>query len=126
MVGMSIEPLSKQYKTVNGKQVAYHDVGTGDSVVFLHLHRIPAGSARELHCGTGRNRADFYERNRRILLIPLSGGFVEIRLACCGADVGGVGRSVITPVWQNDHTVGWLWAVQGASTGCVWGFGSKG
>ncbi|MEK9526052.1 MAG: hypothetical protein VWZ83_06535, partial [Acidimicrobiaceae bacterium] len=66
---MSIELLSKQYKTVNGKQVAYHDVGTGDSVVFLHLHRIPAGSARELCCGTGRNRADFYERNHRILLI---------------------------------------------------------
>lgn len=33
---MSIEPLSKQYKTVNGKQMAYHDVGTGDPVVFLH------------------------------------------------------------------------------------------
>lgn len=98
MVGMSIEPLSKQYKTVNGKQVAYHDVGTGDSVVFLHLHRIPAGSARELCCGTGRNRADFYERNHRTLLFPLSGG-VEIRLACCGEDVGDVGRSLIAPVW---------------------------
>lgn len=33
---MSIEPLSKQYKTVNGKQMAYHDVGAGDAVVFLH------------------------------------------------------------------------------------------
>ncbi len=33
---MSIEPLSKQYKTVNGKRMAYHDVGTGDAVVFLH------------------------------------------------------------------------------------------
>ena len=33
---MSIEPLSKQYKTVNGKQMAYHDVGTGNPVVFLH------------------------------------------------------------------------------------------
>ncbi len=33
---MSIEPLSKQYKTVNGKQMAYHDVGSGDAVVFLH------------------------------------------------------------------------------------------
>lgn len=33
---MSTEPLSKQYKTVNGKQMAYHDVGTGDPVVFLH------------------------------------------------------------------------------------------
>ena len=33
---MSIEPLSKQHKTVNGKQMAYHDVGAGDAVVFLH------------------------------------------------------------------------------------------
>lgn len=33
---MSIEPLSKQYETVNGKQMAYHDVGSGDAVVFLH------------------------------------------------------------------------------------------
>lgn len=33
---MSIEPLSKQYKTVNGKQMAYHDVGSGDTVLFLH------------------------------------------------------------------------------------------
>ena len=37
---MSIEPLSKQYKTVNGKQMAYHDVGagadSGSTVVFLH------------------------------------------------------------------------------------------
>ncbi len=33
---MSIEPLSKQYKTVKGKQMAYHDVGSGDAVVFLH------------------------------------------------------------------------------------------
>ena len=40
---------------------------------FSHLHRLTASSARELHCGTGRNRADIYERNRRILLIPLSG-----------------------------------------------------
>jgi haloalkane dehalogenase len=29
-------PLSKQYKTVNGKQMAYHEVGQGDPVVFLH------------------------------------------------------------------------------------------
>lgn len=36
MCDMSIEPLSKQCKTVNGKRMAYHDVGTGDSVVFLH------------------------------------------------------------------------------------------
>lgn len=33
---MSIKPLSKQYKTVNGKQMAYHEAGTGDAVVFLH------------------------------------------------------------------------------------------
>jgi haloalkane dehalogenase len=33
---MSTAPLTKQYKTVNGKQMAYHDVGTGDAVVFLH------------------------------------------------------------------------------------------
>ena len=33
---MSIEPLSKQYLTVDGKRMAYHDVGTGDPVVFLH------------------------------------------------------------------------------------------
>ncbi|MDG2232336.1 MAG: haloalkane dehalogenase, partial [Ilumatobacter sp.] len=28
--------LSKQYKTVNGKQMAYHDTGAGEAVVFLH------------------------------------------------------------------------------------------
>lgn len=33
---MSTAPLSKQYLTVDGKQMAYHDVGTGDPVVFLH------------------------------------------------------------------------------------------
>ncbi len=33
---MSIEPLTKQFKTVNGKQMAYHDVGSGDTVLFLH------------------------------------------------------------------------------------------
>ena len=33
---MSTAPLSKQYKTVNGKQMAYHEVGQGDPVVFLH------------------------------------------------------------------------------------------
>mgnify|MGYP004128802891 CR=1 FL=1 len=27
---------------------------------FPHLHRLTAVSARERHCGTGRNRADFY------------------------------------------------------------------
>ena len=29
-------PLSKQYQSVHGKQMAYHDVGSGDPVVFLH------------------------------------------------------------------------------------------
>ena len=29
-------PLSKRYATVNGKQMAYHEVGEGRSVVFLH------------------------------------------------------------------------------------------
>lgn len=33
---MSTAPLGKQYLTVNGKRMAYHDVGTGDPVVFLH------------------------------------------------------------------------------------------
>jgi len=33
---MSTKPLSKQYLTVKGKQMAYHDVGSGDPVVFLH------------------------------------------------------------------------------------------
>ncbi len=33
---MTSAPLSKQYLSVNGKQMAYHDVGTGDPVVFLH------------------------------------------------------------------------------------------
>jgi haloalkane dehalogenase len=33
---MSTAALSKQYKTVNGKQMAYHDNGTGHPVVFLH------------------------------------------------------------------------------------------
>lgn len=33
---MTTKPLSKQYKTVNDKQMAYHEVGTGDPVVFLH------------------------------------------------------------------------------------------
>ena len=33
---MSVEPLSKQYLAVSGKQMAYHDVGSGDPVVFLH------------------------------------------------------------------------------------------
>ena len=33
---MSAAALSKQYKTVNGKRMAYHDVGVGRPVVFLH------------------------------------------------------------------------------------------
>ena len=33
---MTTEALSKQYKTVNGKQMAYHDTGAGEAVVFLH------------------------------------------------------------------------------------------
>ena len=33
---ISQEPLEKQYKTVLGRQMAYHEVGTGDPVVFLH------------------------------------------------------------------------------------------
>jgi haloalkane dehalogenase len=33
---MSTAALSKQSKTVNGKQMAYHDTGSGDAVVFLH------------------------------------------------------------------------------------------
>jgi len=51
-----------------------------------------------------QNPADFYERNRRILLIPRCGGLGEIRLACCGAEVGDAGRSVSTPVCWLDHT----------------------
>ena len=33
---MSTAALSKQSKIVNGKQMAYHDTGSGDAVVFLH------------------------------------------------------------------------------------------
>lgn len=33
---MDTKPLSKQYKSVHGKRMAYHDVGSGDPVVFLH------------------------------------------------------------------------------------------
>ncbi len=29
-------PLAKSYKTVNGKQMAYHERGAGEAVVFLH------------------------------------------------------------------------------------------
>ncbi len=33
---LSSAPLAKQYAQVNGKKMAYHDVGEGDAVVFLH------------------------------------------------------------------------------------------
>ena len=33
---LSATPLTKSYKTVNGKQMAYHESGTGDPIVFLH------------------------------------------------------------------------------------------
>jgi haloalkane dehalogenase len=33
---MTTAALSKQYRTVNGKQMAYHDTGAGEAVVFLH------------------------------------------------------------------------------------------
>jgi haloalkane dehalogenase len=33
---MNTEPLPKSYATVNGKRMAYHDVGDGDTIVFLH------------------------------------------------------------------------------------------
>lgn len=33
---MNANPLSKQYKNVNGKQMAYHEAGRGAAVVFLH------------------------------------------------------------------------------------------
>ena len=36
MSTLSAEPLSKSYATVNGKQMAYHETGEGDAVVFLH------------------------------------------------------------------------------------------
>ncbi len=36
MTELSTEPLSKQYETVHGKRMAYHEVGEGDPVVFLH------------------------------------------------------------------------------------------
>lgn len=34
--GLSTEPLSKQHVVVDGKRMAYHEVGEGDPVVFLH------------------------------------------------------------------------------------------
>ena len=33
---LSTTPLSKSYKSVNGKEMAYHEAGTGEPVVFLH------------------------------------------------------------------------------------------
>ena len=36
MTELSTEPLSKQYETVHGKRMAYHEAGEGDPVVFLH------------------------------------------------------------------------------------------
>lgn len=33
---MDATPLDKQYATVNGKQMAYHDSGSGPTIVFLH------------------------------------------------------------------------------------------
>ncbi len=35
-MSLSTEPLAKSYATVNGKQMAYHESGEGDPVVFLH------------------------------------------------------------------------------------------
>lgn len=35
-MGMTVAALSKQYKSVEGKQMAYHEAGVGDPVVFLH------------------------------------------------------------------------------------------
>ncbi len=32
----SSAPLTKQFKTVNGRQMAYHETGAGEPVVFLH------------------------------------------------------------------------------------------
>lgn len=36
MTDFDATPLSKQYATVKGKRMAYHEVGAGRSVVFLH------------------------------------------------------------------------------------------
>jgi len=33
---MTSAPLSKSFRTVDGKQMAFHDIGAGDPVVFLH------------------------------------------------------------------------------------------
>ena len=36
MAEFDTAPLSKKFATVNGKRMAYHEVGEGRSVVFLH------------------------------------------------------------------------------------------
>jgi len=36
MTDLDTTPLDKKYATVNGKQMAYHEVGEGRSIVFLH------------------------------------------------------------------------------------------
>lgn len=36
MTELDTTPLSKSYATVNGKQMAYHERGSGDAIVFLH------------------------------------------------------------------------------------------
>ncbi len=33
---MNASPLSKSFRTVEGKRMAFHEVGSGDSIVFLH------------------------------------------------------------------------------------------
>ena len=33
---MTTQPLTKQFRTVHGKRMAYHEAGRGDPVVFLH------------------------------------------------------------------------------------------
>src|SRR2546425_4884653 len=33
---MSTAPLSKSYRTVDGKRMAFHERGEGDPIVFLH------------------------------------------------------------------------------------------
>ena len=33
---MDAQPLEKQFTTVNGRRMAYHDSGSGDPIVFLH------------------------------------------------------------------------------------------
>lgn len=36
MTTISSRPLKKSYKTVNGKQMAYHESGQGQTILFLH------------------------------------------------------------------------------------------